>query len=173
MTSNRTALRSPTAVFWAAIETTMVVCFIGMLAVMFVQVVARYAVGAGVPWTDETSRYLFIGEIFLGAAIAQRYGEQIRITVLLDVLPDKLRRAMEIFSNLCVIAIAGGLVFGAYGMVQRTSNVMASTLPIPFAVLYAVQGLGIVLLVLLVLRDVVEAILGWNTVERFEGGPDQ
>lgn len=156
---------SPASIFWTVIEVLMVLSFLGMLAVMFVQVVSRYAIGAGVPWTDETSRFLFIAEIFLGAAIAQRYGEQIRIVVLLDVLPNKVRRVFEIISHLCVIAISGGLIWGAWGMMSRTAQVMASTLPVPFAWLYGVQALGIVLLVLLVVRDMWRDITDWDHVD--------
>ncbi|KMK65051.1 TRAP transporter small permease [Puniceibacterium sp. IMCC21224] len=156
---------APANMFWTAVEVIMVASFLGMLAVMFIQVVARYAIGAGVPWTDETSRFLFIAEIFLGAAIAQRYGEQIRIVVLLDVLPSKVRQIFEIVSHVLVILIAAGLVWGSWGMIDRTSSVMASTLPVPFAWLYAVQGVGVVLMVLLVMRDLWKDITDWDHVD--------
>ncbi len=139
--------------FWRVVEIVMVGCFIGMLAVMFVQVASRYAFGIGVPWTDETSRFLFIGEIYLGAAIAQRYASQIRITVLLDVVPPNVRRICEGVSDILVAAISLGLAWGSWGMIDRTMNVMASTLPISFAVLYGVQGIGIVMVAVLALRD--------------------
>ncbi len=145
--------RSPSGAFWGAVEGVVVVCFVGMLAVMFLQVLARYALGVGVPWTDETSRFLFIGEIFLGAAIAQRNGAQITITVLLDILPDAARRTCEVASDLLVLAISLGLAWGAWGMIDRTASVMASTVPIPFAVLYAVQGIGILMVGALAARD--------------------
>ncbi|QDL94611.1 TRAP transporter small permease (plasmid) [Paroceanicella profunda] len=139
--------------FWSIVETVTIVSFFAMLAIMFVQVMSRYALGIGVPWTDEASRFLYIAEIFLGAAVAQRYGAQIRITVLLDMLPPRTARVLEAASDVITLVICGAVIVGAWGMMQRTANVAASTLPIPFAWLYFVQGLGIVLLALLVLRD--------------------
>ena len=156
---------SAASFFWTFVEALMVLSFLGMLAVMFIQVVSRYAIGAGVPWTDETSRFLFIVEIFLGAAIAQRYGEQIRIIVLLELLPRQARRIFEILSHICVILISAGLIWGAWGMMQRTASVMASTLPVPFAALYGVQSLGIILLVLLVCRDLWKDVTDWEHVD--------
>ncbi|WP_245413896.1 TRAP transporter small permease [Fulvimarina endophytica] len=146
--------------FWWALDALVIAMFVGMLVVMFIQVASRYALGVGVPWTDETSRFLFIGEIFFGAAIAQRYGAQIRITVLLDVLPDGARRAMEIFADILMAVIALLVAYGAVGMAQRTTAVTASTLPISFSYLYYVQATGLVLLVLLVLRDIGVRIAG-------------
>ena len=46
-----------------------------------------------------------------------------------------------------------------------SSSVMASTLPVPFAWLYAVQGIGISLLILLVLRDLWKDIADWEHVD--------
>lgn len=146
------ALAGP-RLFWTAIEAVMIATFLGMLAVMFVQVVSRYLLAVGVPWTDETSRFLYIAQIFLGTAIAQRYGAHIRITLFIDMLPERPRRILEAVSDVLVLAIASALIFGAYLMILRTSNVSASTLPITMAWLYGVQGLGIVLFGLLVLRD--------------------
>ncbi|WP_118134729.1 TRAP transporter small permease [Oceanicella sp. SM1341] len=139
--------------FWGIVEVVTIVSFFAMLAIMFIQVMSRYALGIGVPWTDEASRFLYIAEIFLGAAIAQRYGAQIRITVLLDVLPPRAAAVLEAISDVITLVVCAALVIGAWGMMERTANVAASTLPMPFAWLYFVQGLGVVLLGLLVLRD--------------------
>ncbi len=139
--------------FWTVIETAMILAFITMLGVMFVQVTSRYALGVGVPWTDETSRFLYITQIFLGVAVAQRYGAHIRITIMMDLLPPRLRRAAEAFSDILVLVITFALIVGAYRMMGRTSGVLASTLPVSMAMIYAVQGLGILLYALLVARD--------------------
>lgn len=142
-----------TRIFWTVVEVAMIAAFIGMLAVMFIQVVSRYALAIGVPWTDETSRFLYIAQIFLGAAIAQRYGAHIRITIFLDMLSERPRRFFDALGDLLVLVISAALIYGAWLMIQRTSNVAASTLPVTMAWLYGVQALGVVLYALLVLRD--------------------
>lgn len=139
--------------FWSLIEAATIVAFLAMLAVMFVQVASRYALGVGVPWTDETSRYLFVAQIFLGGAVAERYGAHVRITIFLDLLPDRARLVMEMLGGVLVLAIAAALIVGCVRMIASTSNVAASTIPITMAWVYAVQGLGIGLYALLVGRD--------------------
>ncbi|MEC5292483.1 TRAP transporter small permease subunit [Aurantimonas sp. C2-6-R+9] len=141
----------------------MTTAFVTMLVVMFVQVASRYVLGIGVPWTDETSRFLFITEIFFGAAIAQRHGAQVRITVLIDLLPEPIKRWFDIVGDVLTAGIAMTVVIGAYQMMGRTQNVSASTIPVSFANLYLVQAIGIVMLISLLLKDIVGAFLGMRT----------
>ncbi|EAS48334.1 putative small permease protein, TRAP-type C4-dicarboxylate transporter (DctQ subunit) [Aurantimonas manganoxydans SI85-9A1] len=146
--------------FWRFVEVVMTLAFIAMLVVMFIQVASRYALGIGVPWTDETSRFLFIAEIFLGAAIAQRYGAQIRITVLLDLLSARVRRWFDILGDVLTAAIAILVVVGAFEMMGRTQNVSASTIPVSFANLYLIQAVGLIMLIALLLKDIADAFRG-------------
>lgn len=148
--------------FWTVIETAMVIAFIAMLVVMFVQVVSRYALAIGVPWTDETSRFLYIAQIFLGLSIAQRYGQHIRITVALDLMGQRLRRMTEALSDLLTALICIALIIGGIEMIRKSGNALASTLPIPMSVIYGIQCLGIALYTLLVLKDIHEKLFSNN-----------
>lgn len=145
--------RPPRNAFWTAVETLMIVVFLGMLAVMFIQVVARYALAVGVPWTDETARFLYISQIFIGASVAQRYGEHIRITMGLEALPPGARRIVEGLGDLLTAAVAVALLAGSILMIGRTSGTTASTLPITMAWVYGAQALGVILYILLLLKD--------------------
>ncbi|MEF2552585.1 TRAP transporter small permease [Aurantimonas sp. A2-1-M11] len=138
----------------------MTLAFIAMLVVMFVQVASRYALGIGVPWTDETSRFLFIAEIFLGAAIAQRHGAQIRITILLDLMSPRIRRWFDILGDVLTAGIAILVVAGAFEMMGQTQNVSASTIPVSYANLYLVQAVGLIMLIALLLKDIADAFRG-------------
>jgi TRAP-type transport system small permease protein len=148
----------PKSAFWSIVETVMILAFVGMLAVMLIQVVARYALAIGVPWTDEASRYLYITQIFLGLAVAERYGMNIRVTLVLDMLSRKARRAVETVGYLLTIVIAVAVFVGALRMISQTGNVAASTLPITMAWLYGVQALGLALYVLILGKDIVQSL---------------
>lgn len=139
--------------FWFAVEAAMILAFISMLVVMFIQVVSRHALAVGVPWTDETSRFLYIAQIFLGLSIAQRYGQHIRITVALDLMGPRLRRITEAFADLLTALICILLIVGAVEMMRKSGNALASTLPLPMSAIYGVQCVGIALYALLVLKD--------------------
>jgi TRAP-type C4-dicarboxylate transport system permease small subunit len=142
------------SLFWHGVESLMILAFVGMLCVMFVQVFARYALAIAVPWTDETSRFLYIAQIFLGMGIAQRYGQHIRITVVLDLMGQKLRNRIEILADVLTALIGVAIVFGAFQMFFKSGNAMASTLPLRMSSIYAVQFMGLFLYVMLILKSI-------------------
>lgn len=149
--------------FWASIETITGVLFLLTLLVMFVQVTARYALSMAVPWTDEASRFSFIAMVFIGAALCQRSGEQVRISILLDVLPARLRRALEALSDVLTALIGCALIVGAIKNAVSTATVQAATLPMSFAWLYVMQAIGVTMLVLIALRDVIRRFTSTST----------
>lgn len=140
-------------ILWRVIETAAVLCFLFALAVMFVQVISRYAIGVAVSWTDETSRFLFVGSVFLGAAVCQMRSSQIRITVVLDLLSPAWRRWFEMAQSLFTALVGAALVVGCIKMAINASNLRAATIPVTYAWLYSVQALGLALIFLTSLRD--------------------
>ncbi len=78
------------------------------------QVVSRYT--ALIPawiWTEELSRFLFIWMVMLGSMVAVREGTHF----IVDVLPQMRPRptaALQIVTNLCILAFAG--VFVGWGV---------------------------------------------------------
>lgn len=143
---------------WQAIEHLMVACFLLTLLVMFIQVTSRYALGVAVPWTDEASRFSFIVAVFLGAAVCQRHGRHIRVTMVIDAMPRRWRNRFEAVGDLLVILISLALIVGAVEMALSTINVRAATLPVPFWWLYAIQGAALVLVVASSARDLLSRI---------------
>lgn len=151
---SHTAVGSVERTLWQTIEYLATLFFLATLAVMFIQVISRYAIGTAVPWTDETSRFLFIGAVYLGAAVCQLNSAHIRVTVIVELVPPRVRRWLEIGQSVAVAIVTAALVAGCIEMAINSSNLRAATLPITFAWLYAVQGIGLFLVFLLSLRDV-------------------
>lgn len=67
----------------------------------FANVVGRYLFSAPIPWAEEVMIFGMIWIIFLGAALAERDNEHLRIDLLQAMLSPALRRA----HHLCVAAI--------------------------------------------------------------------
>jgi TRAP-type C4-dicarboxylate transport system permease small subunit len=145
--------RHPINGFWNLLTVIVVTCFSLMLVVMLIQIASRYVFGIGVPWTDEVSRYLYISEIFLGTALAQRRKEHIRISVVTDLLPKTGKKVAACIADIITLLVSAMLVYGAIHMMKVTKGVYASTFNMSFSYLYLIQISGIVLFSLLVLRD--------------------
>jgi TRAP-type C4-dicarboxylate transport system permease small subunit len=58
-----------------------------MAAMVFANVVLRFATDNSILWVEEVSRYLMIWLTFLGAGLVLRYGGHIGIDTLQDALP--------------------------------------------------------------------------------------
>lgn len=86
---------------------------VGVLAMVLLSIAGRQ-LHFHVPGTDAYAGYLMAGAGFLALAHTLRRGEHIRVTLLLQALSGRARRAMEIWS-LSVAALLG-LAFAFYSV---------------------------------------------------------
>ncbi len=75
------------------------------IAILFVGIVARYAFHHPLIWSDELASLLFLWLAMLGAVLALRRGEHMRMTALINAFPLRVRHFFEL------LALAGSLVF--------------------------------------------------------------
>jgi TRAP-type C4-dicarboxylate transport system permease small subunit len=69
----------------------VVILFLNMLLLMFIQVFARYVIHSPLAWTEELMRFSFIVASFFGAAVATYEGKHVVInflTMLMNKLTD-------------------------------------------------------------------------------------
>ena len=73
------------------IESFLGVLFlVGMVVVVFLQVVLRSVVGTALNWSEEVARYLMIWCTGFGISICVRTGANIGIQAIVDALPKKV-----------------------------------------------------------------------------------
>ncbi|MEP7209025.1 MAG: TRAP transporter large permease subunit [Casimicrobiaceae bacterium] len=73
------------------------------ILILFSGVVARYGLNRPLTWSDELASVLFLWLAMLGAVIALRRGEHMRLTTFVGMLPPARRAWVETFSALVVI----------------------------------------------------------------------
>ena len=84
-----------------------VVCVVAMMVLTTADVVARYVFNSPTMWADEMASYLLIAIVFLGLAQNLRTDGHIRIDVITNAVPPRLRLVLEVF------AYAVGIVFSS------------------------------------------------------------
>ena len=89
----------------AVVELLAVALIVVEIAILFSGVIARYVVHVPLVWTDELATILFLWLSMLGAVIALRRGEHMRMTALVDRVGPGARRFLDVF------AITSSLVF--------------------------------------------------------------
>jgi TRAP-type C4-dicarboxylate transport system permease small subunit len=122
---------------------------LAILGVAVARVIGRYLLGAGLPWSEELTRLLFIWLIFVGAARASH----MRIDLLPAALAPRARRALEIGSALLCVLLLAILAWYGIGMVQLTAGDHFTALGLSVQYLYWAAVLGAALWIVLLLAD--------------------
>lgn len=103
-------------------------------AILFINVVARYAFNTGLVWAEEFVRYEIIWMVFIGGSVAARKGVHIGVEVLLHLLPPRPRLALKVAVKLICIGFCLVLVlYGAELAAQtRMFGQKTSAMQLPF-----------------------------------------
>ena len=132
-----------------------VLCIAGILALIVGEVAARNVFNVSIDFAWEFSSFLMGAAFMLGAAYSLRSGAQIRVMALLDNLPPRARRALDLFATLCAVLAIGYLTgalaqLGWLSFVRESRSEKSSELPLwiaqaPLAIgaaLFALQMLA-------------------------------
>jgi len=84
------------------------------MVVLLAGVISRYVFNAPLTWSDELASILFLWLAMLGAVIALRRGEHMRLTTLVNRLSPNARAWVNLFARLVVIAFVLEIVWPAY-----------------------------------------------------------
>lgn len=128
-------------------------------AMLTYEVVARYFFNAPTIWAEEMSRVFLIWAVFLACASLLREDAHIRVTVLLDLAPEWVKRVARVVSLLFVAVISGFVALNGVSIAGRSFEVGRTTgtmLDFPAFILQASIPIGFALLCL---QAVVLAIL--------------
>jgi TRAP-type transport system small permease protein len=78
-------------------------CMLGMVVLVFGNVVLRYAFNSGISISEELSRWLFVWLVFVGAVVALRDHAHLGMDSVVSRLPDWGKKACFILSNLLML----------------------------------------------------------------------
>ncbi len=124
----------------------LAILVIGMIATILLQIIGRI-VGHPFPWTEETSRYLFLWMMFVALAAGFNMCESSRVTLLLQVGPKWLKKVSEVLYFVVVEGFfAFMFIYGLQVVQQQISlNEMGTALRIPMYLIGICQPVGAVM----------------------------
>ena len=139
----------------------------GMLFVMFLlvfaNVVTRYAFGFSLNWAEEASRFLMIWITYLGAGLAMREGQHAAITLLQNLLPDRIARWLRALVALIMIAFMATLAFLGFQYSKMTMDQTTAGLRLPSGAVYLAVPLGAIGFVLHLIAGLRDYVKGPST----------
>ena len=126
----------------AILGLTSAVLIAAIAVICFVEVVLRYVFAASLSWYDEFVGYLLVWLTFVGAVLAQSYGQHIGIDNLVERTSGNARRFLEVSKHALMVAIHLVLLLYGAQLVVRFLQEEAITLPVPMGVIYLVVPLS-------------------------------
>jgi TRAP-type C4-dicarboxylate transport system permease small subunit len=122
------------------------------VAVNFANVVGRYFFNTSIPWAEETMLFLMVGCVFLGNGVVAWSGRHLRMDVVVNALPPRMRAALDLFSELLLFATAITIVVVAWPVVRQLAEFdqRSQAADIPLAIPQAMIPIGLSIMALLV-----------------------
>lgn len=117
-----------------------------MVLFVFLNVVLRVFFNAGLTWSEELSRYLFVYITYIGAISAMRAKAHISVDTLITRMKPTVQLIFYVLSQIIITVLMVILLHGSFKMVLQNTASRTAALGIPYSVLYfsgIITGLGI------------------------------
>jgi C4-dicarboxylate transporter DctQ subunit len=150
------------------------VAVLAMVLLMSAGVFFRYVVGQPLIWADEAVRYILVLGVMLAVADVMRRGENIRVDLLVEPLPPRLRRMVELGGLVAALAFALALTWLGIDMVVFSYELgltTASGIDIPSAWVEIALPIGGALLTLATFVRLVRVCRGEAVDDPARAGP--
>lgn len=116
----------------------MVLCLVGMVVLVFGNVVLRYGLNSGITSSEEVSRWLFVWLVFLGAIVALRERQHLGVEVLVRRLPVVGQKLCLIVSQLLMLVTLWLFMSGSWEQTLINLHVEAPATGWSMAIVYMV-----------------------------------
>lgn len=141
-------------IYFRCVRVLLALLLVGMVVLVFGNVVLRYVFNSGLTVSDELSRIFFVWIIFLGATLAMGEHGHIGVELLLKLLPRPLAKAAILLGSLIVLACCVLLLTGSYAQSVINLTVVTPVLNWSMTVYYGAGLFFAVVAIIIVLCDV-------------------
>ncbi len=151
----------------AVTRTAAAVFLICSVVINFANIIGRYFFSISIPWAEEIMLFLMVACVFTGCCAVAWEGRQIRMDVVVGMLPKPLRELLAVFSELVMIASAAAVAVFAWPVVIQLAEFdeRSQAANFPMVVPQAMIPIGYTLMGLLVAVRLIRRAA--------DAGPDQ
>lgn len=101
------------------------------IGILLAGVIWRYALDNPLVWVDELGEMLFLWLVSLGAVIALRRNEHMRMTIVVHLLPPRVQSFLARFSALVVVGFLIAVLVPGYTYMVQEQAITTPTLQLP------------------------------------------
>src|SRR4029078_9270108 len=95
---------------------------LGSVGVNFANVVGRYFFNYSIYWAAEVMLFLMVGCVFLGNGVVAWSGRQLRMDVIVGMMPAHVQKVLELLSELTFIVVAIAIVVFSWPVIRDLWN---------------------------------------------------
>ena len=129
-----------------------------MVFFVFLNVVLRTFFNAGLTWSEELARYLFVYVTYIGAISAMRANAHLGVDTLISRMKPQVQMVMYIVSQTIIAILMIILVWGSEKMVAQNTASRTAALGIPYSVLYFAGIITGVAIAIMAVINIVHAL---------------
>ena len=121
---------------------------------LFLQILLREFFNYSISWGEELATYLFVWFVFLGASYACRLAAHNRVTFQFKILPPRVGKILEGFSDLIWVVFNCYFIYLSYKFVFVKMNLFwkSQTMGIPMKYFYMILPAAFVLMTIRVIQ---------------------
>jgi TRAP-type C4-dicarboxylate transport system permease small subunit len=125
---------------------------ISSVAINFANIIGRYFFSVSIPWAEEIMLFLMVGCVFTGCCAVAWEGRQIRMDVIIAMMPAKVHDLFHLLSDLVLIAAAAAVTAFAWPVITQLAafDERSQAANFPLVIPQAMVAIGYILMALLV-----------------------
>ena len=125
---------------------------ISSVAINFANIIGRYFFSVSIPWAEEIMLFLMVGCVFTGCCAVAWEGRQIRMDVIIAMMPAKVHDLFHLLSDLVLIAAAAAVTAFAWPVITQLAEFdeRSQAANFPLVIPQAMVPIGYTLMALLV-----------------------
>jgi TRAP-type C4-dicarboxylate transport system permease small subunit len=125
---------------------------ISSVAINFANIIGRYFFSISIPWAEEIMLFLMVGCVFTGCCAVAWEGRQIRMDVIIAMMPTKVHDLFHLLSDLALIAAAAAVTAFAWPVITQLAafDERSQAANFPLVIPQAMVPIGYTLMALLV-----------------------
>lgn len=108
-----------------------------MIVSLVLQVFSRYVLAQTFVWTEELALFLFTWLVLLTASIGVARGSHVRLTLVLDLFPERARAFIQRFIDLLILLFGVAFAYGGARYVDATLGQVSAAVNYPIVWLHA------------------------------------
>jgi TRAP-type C4-dicarboxylate transport system permease small subunit len=138
-----------------------------LILLTFGAVVMRYFINRPIIWGEEVQLFCIVLVVFFGAGAGFRTGSHVAIDIVVDLLPKKVQRVIEIIIYIISLFVLIYFLYQSFSFTRQMFETERTTeiLSIPYFITYSAFPLGCVLMILNYTLSVYFRLTGGEAME--------